>query len=110
VQAWTASSGTNSINTQPWQEIPQTMNELNLTNADGMEQVWFVNENGRLSGGAAAVNEALKVVWWIRPFTLLYSLPIIKQLQNWTYRWVAANRHHLPGSTTQCEPKRPSKT
>jgi predicted DCC family thiol-disulfide oxidoreductase YuxK len=103
VQAWAK----NRIHIQPWQAIPQIMSALGLTDADGMEQVWFVNGDGRLTGGAAAVNEALKWVWWGRPLATLYHLPGIKQLQDRVYRWVAANRHRLPGSSLQCNPARP---
>ena len=84
------------------------MADLGLTGADGMTQVWFVDGNGRLSGGAAAINEALKEVWWLRPLTYLYSLPGVKQVQNRLYCWVADNRHRLPGGTPQCDPTKPS--
>jgi len=80
------------------------MTEFSLTEADGMEQVWFVDGDGRLSGGAAAVNAALKKVWWIRPFAYFYRLPGIKQIQDRVYRWVAANRHRLPGGAPECAP------
>lgn len=85
-----------------WQDIPQQMQELGLTNADGMDQAWFVDENGRLTGGAAAVNAVLSSIWWARPFTWLVRLPFIRQIENKVYRWVADNRTRLPGSTPQC--------
>ena len=85
-----------------WQNIPPIMQELGLTNADGMEQVWFVAENGRLTGGAEAVNAVLKLVWWARPFTWLYFLPFMRPIEDKLYRWVAAHRHRLPGGTPQC--------
>lgn len=78
------------------------MAALGLTAEDGMRQVWLVDGNGRLRGGAEAVNQAMRFCWWIRPFTYLYPLPGIRQLQDWIYRWVADNRHRLPGSTAQC--------
>ena len=92
----------NKITIEPWQMIPDTLAALNLTAADGMTQVWFVQSNGHLSGGAAAVNEAMANVWWARPFTYLYRLPGIKQLQDRVYRWVADNRYRLPGSPDLC--------
>lgn len=67
-----------------------------------MTQVWFVSPDGRLRGGAAAVNGALAYVWWARPLTWLYPLPGIKQLQERVYRWVTVNRHRLPGGSAQC--------
>ena len=84
------------------------MAALGLTDEDGLTQVWFVDENGRLTGGAEAVNEVMKYVWWLRPFAHLYHIPGLKQLQDHAYRWVANNRYRLPGSTAACtiEPKR----
>lgn len=78
------------------------MSALGLTDEDGMTQVWFVNADGHLTGGAEAVNRMMQYCWWIRPFTYLYFLPGIRQLQDWAYRWVAENRYRLPGSTAQC--------
>ena len=78
------------------------MAALGLTDEDGMTQVWFVDENGRLTGGAAAVNEVMKWVWWLRPFTTLYHIPGLKQLEDYAYRWVADNRYRLPGGTVAC--------
>ncbi|MCA9965677.1 MAG: DUF393 domain-containing protein [Anaerolineales bacterium] len=89
------------VDVRPWQMIPEQLATLGLTAEDGMTQVWFW-ENGRLFGGAEAVNRLLRHLWWLRPFTYLYYLPGIKQLQNWGYRWVADNRYRLPGSTPAC--------
>lgn len=87
---------------QPWQQMPEQMAVLGLTAVDGMTQVWFTHPDGRLTGGAAAINDALRYVWWARPFAWLYRLPGIKQLEDRVYRWVAENRYRLPGSSAQC--------
>ena len=68
-----------------------------------MTQVWFVDADGRLSGGAEAVNKSLRYCWWARPFTYLYPLPGIRQLQDMVYRWVADNRYRMPGSSEACK-------
>lgn len=73
-----------------------------LTAEDGLTQVWFAHKDGRLSGGAAAVNGAMWYVWWARPFTYLYRLPGLRQIEDWVYRWIAQNRYRLPGSTNHC--------
>jgi predicted DCC family thiol-disulfide oxidoreductase YuxK len=90
------------ILTQPWQAIPQQMMALGLTDEDGLRQVWFVDENGRLTGGAEAVNGVMKAIWWLRPLAHLYHIPGLKQLQDYAYRWVANNRYRLPGGTAEC--------
>ena len=84
------------------QFIPERMSELELTMEDGLTQVWFVTADGRLTGGAEAANLAMRYVWWAWPFTFLYYLPGIQQLQDAIYRWVANNRHRMPGSTDAC--------
>ncbi len=78
------------------------MAQLNLTVEDGMTQVWFVAKNGRLTGGAEAINQAMKHCWWAKPFTFFYPIPGIKQLQDKVYRWIADNRYRMPGSTAAC--------
>jgi predicted DCC family thiol-disulfide oxidoreductase YuxK len=98
VKVWTKGR----IAVEPWQAIPDVMAAQGLTAEDGLTQAWFVHEDGRLTGGAAAVNDALRYVWWARPFTFLYHLPGLKQLEDWLYVWVANNRYRLPGSTNQC--------
>lgn len=98
VQAWTK----DSVEYQPWHAIPERMAALGLTAEDGMTQVWFVEANGALTGGAAAANEVLRYVWWAKPFTVLYKLPGLKQLEDKLYRWVADHRHQMPGGTAVC--------
>ncbi len=98
MESWTGGR----IDCQPWQAIPDKMAALGLTDDDGMQQAWFVDAHGRLTGGAAAINQSLRNCWWLRPLTYLYALPGIRQLQDWVYRWVAKNRYRLPGSTPQC--------
>jgi predicted DCC family thiol-disulfide oxidoreductase YuxK len=93
----------NQVNAQPSYAIPNVWQDLGLSLDDVLTQVWFVAANGRLLGGAAAVNAALSYCWWLRPFTSLYPIPGIRQLQDAAYRWVANNRYRLPGSTPQCK-------
>jgi predicted DCC family thiol-disulfide oxidoreductase YuxK len=74
-----------------------------LTAEDGRRQAWLILPDGRVYGGAAAINRSLRGVWWLRPFTLLYFLPGLRQLQDAAYRWVARNRSRFPGITPGCE-------
>ncbi len=98
MQTWTKGR----VTTYPWQTIPEELAALGLTAVDGMAQVWFVEADGRLFGGAAAVNGALRYCWWLRPLTWLYPLPGIRQIEERIYRWTAQNRHRLPGGTAVC--------
>lgn len=98
MRAWTK----NKIDVLGWQFIPDRMAELGLTAADGLEQAWFVTNDGRLTGGAEAINLSMRYVWWIWPFTWLYYVPGMRQLQDYVYRWIAENRHKMPGATDAC--------
>lgn len=99
MQTWTK----DNVDIKGWQFIPDEMAQLGLTAEDGMTQVWFVAADGYLTGGAEAVNRTMRHVWWAWPFTWLYFVPGIRQIQDFVYRWVAKNRHKMPGSTDACE-------
>lgn len=86
----------------PWQRIPERMAALGLTAEDGMAKVWFASPAGELAGGAAAVNAAMRCVWWARPLTWFYRLPGFRQLEEWLYQWIADHRWMMPGSTDAC--------
>ncbi|MCB0037254.1 MAG: DUF393 domain-containing protein [Anaerolineales bacterium] len=103
METWTH----NKIDVQGWQTIPERMAELGLTAEDGMSKAWFVDAQGNLTGGAEAVNQAMRYAWWVKPFTYLYYLPIMRPLQDRLYQWIADNRYKMPGSTAACAvPKR----
>jgi predicted DCC family thiol-disulfide oxidoreductase YuxK len=94
------------VDIRPWQQSRELMAEHGLTAEDGMTQIWYIDidtNSVTLSGGAEAANDAMRFVWWAKPFTYFYYLPGIRQLQDWIYRWVADNRHRMPGSTAACE-------
>ena len=71
-----------------------------------MTQAWYVSADfSHISGGAEAINDTLRHVWYLAPFTYLYYVPGIRQLQNRVYRWIADNRYNMPGSTAACAVK-----
>lgn len=84
------------------------MSALNLTDQDGMAQVWFVDVGGPLSGGPDADNELLRTFWWLRPLLVIFRFSAMKRLQARMYRWVADNRYRLPGGSADCEMKLPA--
>ncbi|GAB3460019.1 thiol-disulfide oxidoreductase DCC family protein [Actinophytocola sediminis] len=52
--------------------------------------------------GAEAINAALSAALGNSLLLRLYRLPGVRQAQDALYRWVAANRHRLPGTTPWC--------
>ena len=97
MEAWTAGK----VELAAWQFIPERLTALGLTTDDVMTSVWFV-ENGRLFAAAEAMNRVMRYAWWAKPVTYLYPLPGMKQIQERVYRWIADNRHRMPGSTAAC--------
>jgi len=98
VRTWTKEK----IEVKGFQLIPERMAELGLSDEDGLHQAWFVAADGRLFGGPEAINLSLRYVWWAWPLTWLYYIPGIRYLQNRVYRWIADNRHRMPGASDSC--------
>lgn len=99
VEAWTDGR----VAVRPWQTFPKRMEEAGLTAEDTEREAWLITPQGEALGGAAAVNGALRYVWWARPLTWLYAVPGLRQVEDAVYRWVARNRGHFPGVTPACE-------
>lgn len=92
----------NRFDVQPWQ-TPGLLARTGLTAEQTMDAAWFVDSGGRQQRGAAAINAALAEIGGVFKFmAALYRLPGLRQLEDAVYRWVAANRYRLPGSTAAC--------
>lgn len=62
-----------------------------------------VLDSGEVVYGASAIREALATgPWWMRGAAAALRFPPLTALANPVYRWVAANRHRLPGGTASC--------
>lgn len=86
-----------------WQFNPEIMARAGLTDEDGMTQAWYVSADYQhISGGAEAINDTLAHLWYFRPFTWLYRVPGIRQIEDRVYKWVADHRYQMPGSTAAC--------
>ena len=101
----------NRIAVLPWQTAG-LLARVGLTAEQTTESAWFVDADGRTFAAASAINESLAAMHAVfKPLVWLYQLPGIKQLEDAAYKWVAANRYKLPGSTAACavpiQPKKP---
>ncbi|GAA4861806.1 thiol-disulfide oxidoreductase DCC family protein [Saccharopolyspora cebuensis] len=84
-----------------WQELD--LAELGVQEARARHEVLWVEPTGRVLGGAAAVAALLRACR--APWPLLghlLSAPLVRTAADLGYRWVAANRHRMPGSTPAC--------
>ncbi len=90
------------IDVLPWQ-TPGLLERAGLTAAQCAEAVWLVYPDGRQYRAAAAANRTLHELGGIwRVLSLLYAVPGIRQFEDAVYRWVARNRHRLPGASAAC--------
>ena len=76
---------------------------LGVTAERAQQEVLWVDGDGAVSGGAAAVTRLLRAAglpWSV--LGVLISLPPLRWVAPPVYRLVAANRHRLPGGTPAC--------
>jgi predicted DCC family thiol-disulfide oxidoreductase YuxK len=76
---------------------------VGLTRAECERAAWAVAPDGPRGAGAAAVNLAFAVALGTRLPLFIYQLPLVHQLEDWLYQWVATHRHWLPGERPYCE-------
>ena len=78
------------------------LERFNLTETDAQTAAWaFTNDHS--ASGAESINLVLDVTFGTRLFTLLYTLPGIRSLQDRAYAWVADHRYLLRGTTPWCQ-------
>lgn len=74
---------------------------LGLTLAEVQAQVWLIDGSRKLGGHRAVawllVNQ--REIWWRALGALILAASPLSAL---IYRWVANNRHRLPGGTKEC--------
>ncbi len=75
--------------------------EFGLTVEQASESVWWIDSVGARLRGAEAIDTALSAALGTRLPLALYR--VTRPVQERAYRWVAANRHRLPGVTPYCE-------
>ncbi len=86
----------------PWQSL-RSLDPFKLTEADVTEAAWWIDVRGDAHGGARAIARSLLACH--RPWPVvgrLLLLPPASWLAPVVYRWIARNRHRLPGATDAC--------
>jgi predicted DCC family thiol-disulfide oxidoreductase YuxK len=75
---------------------------VGLTAEECEESAWAIAPDGGRYRGAEAVNAAVAVALGSAGPLLLYSLPGVRQLQDFVYHLAASNRGLLPGDRPYC--------
>lgn len=65
-------------------------------------EVYWLDDDGSRFSGAHAINAALASAFGTTIPLRVYRLPGMRAAQDALYRWVANNRHRLPGTTPWC--------
>lgn len=86
----------------PFQK-PGVPEAAGLTIEQCEQAAWAVEPDGRLHRGAGAVNAALAWALGVPALLRLYQMPVLRQIQDAVYDWVAANRERLPGVIPYCQ-------
>lgn len=84
-----------------WQSLD--LDGVGLTRAECEEAVQWIGADGRRASAHIAVARTLihggrgwSALGW------LLLVPGVRQLAGLVYRWIARNRHRMPGGTAQC--------
>lgn len=86
---------------EPWQRTD--IAAYGLTDEDCMTAVQFVSADGEVTAGSRAVMAMLRTAPFPWPVVgAIGDLPGVAWVADRTYRWIAANRYRLPGSTPAC--------
>lgn len=90
------------VHLTPWQETDLVA--LGTTQARARKEVLLVTADRRVFGGAPAIAELLRTsrgTW--RAAGWIMAAPAARTLAAGMYRWIAANRYRLPGTTPACQ-------
>jgi predicted DCC family thiol-disulfide oxidoreductase YuxK len=77
---------------------------LGLNEAEPPTEMKLLLTDGRLFGGADALIQIARFIWWAWPFYLLAQLPGVRPMLRVVYRYIAGNRYCL--RTDACNPTR----
>ena len=78
-------------------QTPGVASRLGISERDLLREIRLLLADGRVLGGADAVAEIARHIWWAKPGWLLNCLPGVKHLFRMAYRLIAANRHCAAG-------------
>lgn len=78
------------------------MDRLGLTHSEVADAAWAIHPEGQRWRGAGAINIVLQTITGF-PFSGLYGLPVIRQIQDRLYELIARNRRRLPGTIPHCK-------
>lgn len=89
------------LNRHQFQLVPlQTgwlQDQLGLKPGERLNEMKLIENDGKIYGGADALVQIARQIWWLWPIFALANIPGLMVLLRANYRWVATNRHCLNG-------------
>jgi predicted DCC family thiol-disulfide oxidoreductase YuxK len=79
---------------------------LGLTSQELLREIRFLHCDGHHTGGADAVLDVAREIWWARPVVWLSKLPGMMRVLHSGYHWIAAQRSC---AAEQCQRVQPSR-
>ncbi len=74
-------------------QTPWVRQKLALANEELLAEMRLLKPDGKVYGGADAVLEISRHIWWARPLSLARRAPAVRKLLRLGYGWIARNRH-----------------
>lgn len=78
-------------------QSPEAAQRLGLSGSDLLREMQLLLADGRRLGGADAMVEIARHIWWAWPLWLVNMVPGTKTLLRAAYRYIAARRHCSAG-------------
>jgi predicted DCC family thiol-disulfide oxidoreductase YuxK len=79
-------------------QTPGIAERFGLKEEGLLNEMRLVTRDGHILGGADALAEIARALWWTWPVWLAYQLPGAKPVLRAAYRWLARNRYCLGGA------------
>jgi predicted DCC family thiol-disulfide oxidoreductase YuxK len=79
-------------------QTPWVKDRLANTGEELLSEMRLIPAQGRVCGGAEALTEIARHIWWAKPFYWLSRIPLVSFVLRSGYGWVARNRTCLGGS------------
>jgi predicted DCC family thiol-disulfide oxidoreductase YuxK len=93
VRPWLASRGFQLLPLQ----TPGYREQLGLTEAELLAEMWLLLPDGQKCGGADALLEISRHCWWTWPGRQLARLQVVRRWLRGGYGWAARHRHCADG-------------
>jgi predicted DCC family thiol-disulfide oxidoreductase YuxK len=74
-------------------QTPWVRKRLGLKPDEALTEMKLLTEGGEIYGGAEALVQIARRIWWAWPLFALAQIPGAMILFRAIYRWIAANRH-----------------